>query len=109
MVLSTFHVRDHLVIRLVDVVDIANVDLIGAELRRAVREFSGAAVIIDVRGACLTSAGIRLFEETQSYAEQCGLRLRLTTSSPLMRRVLRYAQAQHLLLPGEDVPCRRER
>ncbi|MFJ2771054.1 STAS domain-containing protein [Streptomyces sp. NPDC087300] len=106
MPLPVFLVADHVVvIKVYEVVDIANAEHFRAELHRVLRGCRGPrSVVVDLRAPCATSVCVSALKDTQQLADRLRLRLLITAPHALTRRVLRLTAADGHLEVHPDLP-----
>lgn len=98
---------DHaVVVKVHQVIDIANVESFRADLKRVLRRCCGfRTMVVDLRSPCLTAVAVDALEDAQHLATRLGLRLLITAPHPLTRRVLRITAADRRLEVYRDLPA----
>lgn len=104
MPLPAYPVTGHLVIKVYEVVDIANLERVTSELTELLYTCPEPAVILDIRSRYLTGAGIDVLTNVHGLAHCLGLRLQVAVRHPLARRILAITGADFLLEVHPDLP-----
>jgi anti-anti-sigma regulatory factor len=102
--LPTYDLEGSRIVRVNEVVDVANADQFAGELSALIRECPEPTVIVDIGCPLLTTDGVDLLERAHALAARCGRTLRVTASHRVSRKVLRITGADRLLDVHPDLP-----
>lgn len=97
MALPTYDIEGSRIVRVSEVVDVANADWFAGELAALIRDCPEQTVIVDLSCPLLTTDGIDFLERAHALAGRCGRTLRVTAGHDISRKVLRITGADRLL------------
>lgn len=101
--LPTYRVAGMQVIKVYEVLDIANAPRVNGELAALVRTGCDPSVVVDLRTPYLTTAGIEVLEHAGQVAARRRRSLRIAAHRSLARRVLRITGADQVLEVHPDL------
>lgn len=101
--LPTYRLAGSQVIKVYEVLDIANAHRVSGELEELVHNACDPAVVVDLYPACLTTAGVQVLEHTDEVAARRRRRLRIAARRPLARQVLTITGADRALAVYPDL------
>ncbi|WP_234544276.1 STAS domain-containing protein [Streptomyces shenzhenensis] len=104
MALPSYTIDGYRIIRVNEVVDLANADDLATEAAALIRDCDERTVIVDFDCPLLTTDGVVFLERVHAVAERCGRTLRVAAGHRISRKVLRITGADHLLDVRPDLP-----